>query len=430
MFSFANMLDTAAKAQAGKPQTPNAPKSNYVLMSGESVRRGEPLTRGNARMWIQSDGNLVIMVSGKPVWATGTAGSGADLLKMQSDGNLVLFAGNKAVWVSRTPGHPGALLDLLPDGSAVIYTKVGGQGIWNSRVRPGKLGLPSKGSSLLPDPVKIVKDLGHAASDLVHLKVQKAAQHVGSGVNQITGSSIIQAGWPGIVPAHILNGAVTGGKAGAVKAAQGFLKNPVAKSTYAAVGLVFPPVAPISAGMVAGMEASSRLIDGLESKDPKLIAQAALQLASTQAQAAAGIPGAQRALDIINKTSVAKDLAVGLLTGDQKALASHAALKKQADAGDLKAKSAKHMADVAMAREAMRKNHPGSKDAKAAMKKVAPSLASEVHAALTSPHGIRIGNFAVLSTGRVVRKGRAMKHEPRHKTKKAYDAYMKAHPHG
>lgn len=404
--------------------------ANFVLNPGQVLQRGVALERGTARMWIQSDGNMVIYAGKKAVWQSTT--KGADRLHMQSDGNLVLFAGSKAVWQSHTQGHPGALLDLLPDGSAVIYTKVGGTGIWNSRMRPGKDGLPSTGSHLLPDPFKIFTGLTRTAKDLTHLKIQSAVKNLGSSVDQIAGSQIIQAGFPGVVPAAILNGAVTGGKAGALKAARSFLKNPVAKATYAAVGVILPPVAPISAGMIAGMETASRLIDGIESKDPKAIAAAALSLASTEVQAAGGIPGAVRALDTIDKAKKAMGIVERIGLGDGAAIKSVADLKAQAAKGDPKAQAAQHVLQAALMREGFKKTAPTPAKkaiAKTALKEM-PSLAAQVHAAYSSPTGVRIGNYSVLSTGRLLLKGKGLKHETRHKTKKAYDAYMKAHPHG
>ena len=403
--------------------------ANFVLNPGQVLQRGVPLERGGARMWLQTDGNLVIYYNGKAVWASTT--KGADRLHMQSDGNLVLFAGSKAVWQSHTSGHPGALLDLLPDGSAVIYTKVGGTGIWNSRMRPGKDGLPSTGTHLLPDPFKIFTGVTRTAKDLTHLKIQSAVKNLGSSVDQIAGAQIIQAGWPGVVPAAILNGAVTGGKQGALKAARSFLKNPVAKATYAAVGVILPPLAPVSAGMVAGMESASRLLDAIESKDPKKIAEASLSIASTEAQAAGGIPGAVRALDLIDKTKKAMSIVERIGAGDGAAIRGASDLAAQAKAGDSKAQAALHVLQAAQMRQGFKKTAPAAakKVVKTALKEM-PSLAAQVHAAYSSPTGVRIGNYSVLSTGRLLLKGKGLKHETRHKTKKAYDAYMKAHPHG
>ncbi|HET6919148.1 MAG TPA: fibronectin type III domain-containing protein [Jiangellaceae bacterium] len=53
---------------------------------------------------VQWDGNFVEYGSGA-LWATNTAGSGANRLVMQSDGNLVLYAGSRVVWASNTVGR-------------------------------------------------------------------------------------------------------------------------------------------------------------------------------------------------------------------------------------------------------------------------------------------------------------------------------------
>jgi hypothetical protein len=55
---------------------------------------------------MQGDGNFVVYdAHGAAVWATGTNGSGGNVLAVQNDGNLVIYAGPVAVWATNTGGH-------------------------------------------------------------------------------------------------------------------------------------------------------------------------------------------------------------------------------------------------------------------------------------------------------------------------------------
>jgi hypothetical protein len=408
----------------------NAPALPYRLDRGEGISRNQVMTRPGmtTRLLIDGTGNLIAYDGQKPVWSTGTAG--ADRLVMQSDGNLVLYAGNKALWQSQTSGR-GSYMILSPAGTFMIYPDASHPAIWVSSKTDRRTGIvksPKKSSHLLPDPLKIVKQAGRAIKDVAHIKIKKAVKDVGRGVNQITGSALIQTAFPVYaVPANIVNGAVTGGSVGALKAAQSVLKNPVAKATYAAAGLIVPPLAPATAGVVAGMEATSRVLDALESKDPKAIAAAALSYASTAAQAANGIPGAVRAMDLLKKTQAARGIAGQILSGDAGATKAAADTKKLALSGDAKAQAAHHLLSSVLLRQASKSNAPAAPAVRAAARKETPSLVAEVHAALTSPHGVRIGDYSVLRTGRVLHKGKQIPHKPQHKSGKAYEAFAKAH---
>lgn len=393
---------------------------DYFLKPGESIGPGQVLVRAGAKLFINHEGNLVCSLNGKDRWSTGT--KGATSLVMQSDGNLVLKAGAQPLWTSKTQGRPGSQVNLDTSGQFIIYRPSGGGKflpLWASGSHDRREGIvrgPSHGS-LLPDPMIVVKSLGHAVTDAAHLKISRSVKDLGRGVNQITGSQIIQAAFPVVAPANIVNGAVTGGKSGAIKAAQSFLKNPIAKATYTAVGVVFPPIAPVTAGAVAGMEAASRLIDGLESKDPRMIASAALQLASTQLLAHDGIPGAQRALEYIDKTGKARGIAELIGKGDGAAIAAANELKKQAASGDPKAAAAHHLLSAVLFRQSGKT--PQKPAIHAAGKSNAPTLLAQVHAAQNSPHGLRIGDFTVLRTGRLLHRGKALAHKRQHKTGKA-----------
>lgn len=117
----------------------NTPEGDWAicgdtLTSGQKLDRGQWLRSSDGRytLHMQTDGNLVVYNAAHSaiwatnrlgtfatvqwdgnfveygagaLWATNTAGSGANRLVMQSDGNLVLYAGTRAVWASNTAGR-------------------------------------------------------------------------------------------------------------------------------------------------------------------------------------------------------------------------------------------------------------------------------------------------------------------------------------
>jgi surface antigen len=69
-------------------------------------------TSGRTAAWtsqeyvvFQGDGNLVTYGGGRAIWASGTAGRGADRFVIQSDGNLVIYRGSTPLWASNTAGR-------------------------------------------------------------------------------------------------------------------------------------------------------------------------------------------------------------------------------------------------------------------------------------------------------------------------------------
>jgi hypothetical protein len=75
----------------------------------------------------QNDGNLVLYGPGYAVlWASNTAGSGANNLIMQSDGNLVLYKPGGVAWSSGKAGAGASTLVMQDDGNAVTYNSGGG----------------------------------------------------------------------------------------------------------------------------------------------------------------------------------------------------------------------------------------------------------------------------------------------------------------
>ncbi len=108
--------------------------SAYVPVSGPKIiirqntttlnfSRGQQwITYTNYKFIFQPDGNLVLYnPQGKAIWATGTFGTGADLLAVQTDGNVVLYDHGKAVWATNTWGHSGDYFAIQPDGNVVVY---------------------------------------------------------------------------------------------------------------------------------------------------------------------------------------------------------------------------------------------------------------------------------------------------------------------
>ncbi len=101
---------------------------------------GESWYFGNARMTMQTDGNLVIYDrQNRNRWSTRTSGSGATQALFQTDGNLVLYTAGYArnVWSTRTGGdcstRGGAFLALQEDSNLVIRcATVGWPAVWAS----------------------------------------------------------------------------------------------------------------------------------------------------------------------------------------------------------------------------------------------------------------------------------------------------------
>lgn len=100
-----------------------APPSDSVLRSGETLPAGRQLTSsdGASTAVMQRDGNVVVYVSGRAQWASGTSGPDNRLV-MQQDGNAVVYSANGSpLWASGTAGSPGAKMVLQP-GDLVVST--------------------------------------------------------------------------------------------------------------------------------------------------------------------------------------------------------------------------------------------------------------------------------------------------------------------
>ncbi|MEV4949066.1 trypsin-like serine protease [Streptomyces sp. NPDC053755] len=127
-----------------------------VLKAGDTLRSGETISTTNAKLVMQSNGDLVLYHraggenQGGALWISGTSGNPGAYAKMQADGNFVVYKKDAqetdpagALWSSRTNGNPGARLALQPDANLVlstVTTTTGGTGVvkllWQSDTSP------------------------------------------------------------------------------------------------------------------------------------------------------------------------------------------------------------------------------------------------------------------------------------------------------
>lgn len=144
----------------------SAKQRPVVVTGGETLQPGEMIESENAKLIMQTDGNLVLYHAtggqnqGGALWATHTGGNPGAFAKMQADGNFVIYKkggkegdGSATLWASKTHGNAGARLELQGDANLVIYTKDGGHGtgghLWHSDTYPRGDKLTS-GMKLMP----------------------------------------------------------------------------------------------------------------------------------------------------------------------------------------------------------------------------------------------------------------------------------------
>lgn len=98
-----------------------------TLNAGHKLVRGESLSSNNGAytVTLQDDGNLVLAVRGKPIWATGTNGQDVVRAEVQGDGNFVLYTADKPVWATNTKGKKNVRLVLQDDRNLVLYAADG-----------------------------------------------------------------------------------------------------------------------------------------------------------------------------------------------------------------------------------------------------------------------------------------------------------------
>ncbi len=103
------------------------------ITAGTTLASGQEFNSGNAKLVMQTDGNLVLQTkTGKPIWATNTQGHAGAIARMQTDGNLVVYKadGTSKLWSSNT-NTPYSYAVLNPRGVLVLYS-ASGQGLWTS----------------------------------------------------------------------------------------------------------------------------------------------------------------------------------------------------------------------------------------------------------------------------------------------------------
>ena len=99
-----------------------------TLTGGQRLNADQSILSGNGQYQfvMQRDGNLVLYFSGRPLWASNTAGNSGAFAVMQGDGNLVVYsASGRALWASGTWGNAGARVAAQSDGNVVIYSSSG-----------------------------------------------------------------------------------------------------------------------------------------------------------------------------------------------------------------------------------------------------------------------------------------------------------------
>jgi hypothetical protein len=113
-----------------EPPPPNLDKGS-TLAAGGTLTEGDYLEsdRGQYKLIMQGDGNLVLYQEGKALWSSETGGNPGSYAVMQGEGNLVVYDGGTATWNSSTWGFSGAYLALQNEGNLVIYQD--GHPVWD-----------------------------------------------------------------------------------------------------------------------------------------------------------------------------------------------------------------------------------------------------------------------------------------------------------
>lgn len=110
----------------------NAPGTNVLAGSNADLEAGWYLHASQAKLTMQSDGNLVSYLAGKAVWSSGTAGRGVSA-RLSSNGALQVVSGanggGSVVWTSPAAGA-GAKLQVGTDGRLTLLS--GSKVVWKS----------------------------------------------------------------------------------------------------------------------------------------------------------------------------------------------------------------------------------------------------------------------------------------------------------
>jgi hypothetical protein len=104
------------------PPPPPLTTVGSQLAAGRQLQGAQQLASGGSAAIMQTDGNLVVYVNGRPQWQSGTGGHPGAFLALQTDGNAVIYtAQGRPVWNSGTGGRSVSSLVMQSDGNLVIY---------------------------------------------------------------------------------------------------------------------------------------------------------------------------------------------------------------------------------------------------------------------------------------------------------------------
>lgn len=397
------------------------------MRAGDRLAFGDLFTNGPYRLALQSDGNLVLLNKSQAIWTASTPGHPGSVLQLQGDGNLVLRdSRGKVTWASATRG--GVALELQADGNLVLRNAQGGV-LWASNTKGGQRAPRKRGSNMLTGIVDAVTSVPGTVSsavtgkkgvlgskgvlgNLTHLRVANAVKAAGGAVSKVGSNHLLQATMGNIaVPASLIGAVVKGGPKAGLSAVKHAANNPIIKAELAAAAVIFPPVAPISAAGIAGMEGASRIVDGIRSKNPALVAQAVMQVAGTQLLAQTGNAGAARALGAMKTVSRARDIVNGVAPQARRQLAAIQGAAKQGNAGAknvlavIKHQALREAHKTIESKTAPPKVKAGARRLITSAQKKAPGLLAGTVAAIRAPRGVRAGDFQILRSGRVLYRG-------------------------
>lgn len=155
----------------------------------------------------------------------------------------------------------------------------------------------------LPNPIKAVKKAaGGVVRSVKRIPVAKKAinaanktllRPLGDTVQKLVNNPIVTTiAAPIALPIGFTMAAAKNGPKGALAYARQELKNPVRGMVIKAAAVVFPPMAPAA----VALEATNRVLDAVDSKDPAAVAKATAQIAATYALGEIGDPGALKAI--------------------------------------------------------------------------------------------------------------------------------------
>ncbi|WP_435190743.1 trypsin-like serine protease [Streptomyces sp. bgisy126] len=116
-------------------------KRAVVLKAGDVLRSGATLSSDNAKLIMQTNGDLVLYHrtggenQGSALWVSGTRGNPGAYAKMRADGNFVVYKKDaqesdpaSVLWSSRTQNNPDARLSLQSDGNVTVSVLLPGGG--------------------------------------------------------------------------------------------------------------------------------------------------------------------------------------------------------------------------------------------------------------------------------------------------------------